>query len=105
MLHIDETALDRTLRLPVGQVIELRLKENPSTGFHWSFAADGRPACTVIGDRFERPKGPPGAAGEHAWQIRAVRTGTCRLRLLYRRPFEPEAPPARIFTFDVEVTE
>jgi inhibitor of cysteine peptidase len=105
MLHIDESFLDRTIRVPVGQVIELRLKENPTTGFRWSFAADGSPACAVVGDSFERRPGPPGAGGAHAWRIKAVRAGTCHLELLYRRPFEPAAPPASSFALEVQVTE
>lgn len=105
MLHIDESFHDQIVRLPVGQVIELRLSENPSTGFHWSFAADGKPSCTIIGDSFERHRGPPGAGGEHTWQIKAVRAGTCHVSLFYRRPFEPDAPPARTFTLDLQVTE
>ena len=105
MLQIDESFLDRTVSLPVGQVIELRLKENPTTGFRWSIAADGAPACAVVADSFERRPSPPGAGGEHAWRIKAVRAGTCHLELIYRRPFEPGVPPARSFALDVQVTE
>ncbi len=105
MLHIDENFFNQTVHLPIGQVIELRLKENPTTGFRWSFATDGRPSCAVIGDGFEQQKGPPGAGGDHAWRIEAVRAGTCHLELLYRRPYEPDAPPARTFVLDVQVTE
>jgi len=105
MLHIDESFLDRTVRVPVGQVIELRLKENPTTGFRWRFAAEGGPACAVVADRFEGPQGPPGAGGEHMWQIKAVQVGTCHLELLYRRPYEAAAPPGRSFMLDVQVTE
>ena len=32
---------------------------------------------------------------------KAVRAGACHLELLYRRPYEPDAPPARTFAFDV----
>jgi inhibitor of cysteine peptidase len=105
MLHLDESSLDRTVRVPVGQVIELRLNENPTTGFRWSFAADGAPVCSVVADKFERTADRPGAGGEHAWQIEAVRAGTCHLRLVYRRPFGPAAPPARTFALDVEVSK
>ncbi len=105
MLHIDESFLNQTVRLPVGQVIELRLKENPTTGFRWSFVADGGPSCTVIREGFEPHKGPPGAAGEHAWQIKAVRAGAWHLELLYRRPYESDTPQARSFALDIQVTE
>jgi inhibitor of cysteine peptidase len=105
MLHIDESFLDRVVRVPVGQVIELRLKENPATGFRWSFAADGAPACQIVADAFEPGAARPGAGGEHAWQIAAVHAGSCRVELVYRRPFAPSAPPAREFSVEVDVTE
>ena len=105
MLHIDESFLNQTVRLPIGQVIELRLKENPTTGFRWSIAADGRPSCAVIKDSFEQQQGPPGAGGNHAWRIEAVRAGSCHLELVYHRPFEPDVPPAQTFALNVQVTE
>ncbi len=105
MLHIDDSFLEQTIRLPIGQMIELRLKENPTTGFRWSFASDGRPSCTVIKDSFKRQKGPPGTGGEHAWQIKAVQAGNCHLKLLYLRPYDPYVPPARTFSLEIQVTE
>jgi len=105
MRHVDGSFLNQTICLPVGQMIELRLKENPTTGFKWSFVSDGGPSCAVIGDRFEQQNGPPGAGGEHAWQFKAVRAGKCHLELRYRRPYDPDVPPAQVFTLDIQVTE
>jgi len=104
MLLVDETFLAQTVELPVGQVMELRLKENPTTGFRWAFAADGEPFCKLLGDAFQQGKGP-GAGGEHTWRVMAVRLGTCELRLFYRRSFDADAPPARSFVLHVKVTE
>ncbi len=36
MIVVDQSASGQTLDLPVGQVIELRLAENPTTGFRWT---------------------------------------------------------------------
>jgi inhibitor of cysteine peptidase len=105
MLYIDESFLHQTIHLPVGQMIELRLNENPTTGFRWSFAADGRPSCTVVSDVFASHEGPPGAGGHHQWLIKAIRAGNSHVKLLYRRPYDPDAAPARTFTLDVLVTE
>jgi inhibitor of cysteine peptidase len=105
MFYIDDSSLNQTVYVPVGQMIELRLRENPTTGFRWSFASDAGPSCTVIGDSFEQQNGPPGAGGEHAWQIKAVRAGKCHLELFYRRPHDPDVPPAQIFTLDIQITE
>ena len=104
MLLIDETFFAQSVELPIGQVLELRLKENPTTGFRWIFAEDGEPCCALVSDAFERGTAP-GAAGEHRWQMRAVHLGTCELRLFYRRPFDADASPARSFVLHVKVTE
>ena len=105
MIYIDESFLNQTVYLQIGQSIELRLKENPTTGFRWSFAAQGKPFCSVVADGFEQLQGQPGAGGEHAWQINAVRPGTCELQLFYQRPFGPLVAPAQSFTLRVQVTE
>ena len=105
MLYIDEGFLHQTIHLPVGQVIELRLNENPTTGFRWSFTQDGSPSCAVVSDSFTPPEGPPGAGGRHTWQIKAIRAGDCHVELRYRRPYEPNASPAQTFNVDVVVTE
>jgi predicted secreted protein len=105
VIQIDEGVLNQTVHLAVGQVMELRLKENPTSGFRWNFATDGEPSCKVVGDLFESGESRLGAGGEHVWHIKAVRAGTCEMQLFYRRPFEPGAAPAQSFAFHVQVTE
>ena len=71
--------------------MELRLAENPTTGYRWTFVQNGAPACVVLSDRFERPPGPPGQGGEHAWQIKGAAVGECDIAMQYRRSFQPDA--------------
>lgn len=99
---IDQGFAGRTVDLPVGQVVELRLAENPTTGFRWVFVSQGGPVCAVLGGDFRAPSGPPGRAGEHVWEIKGVQPGECELTLSYARPWE--TAPARTFTVNVHVT-
>ena len=69
---VDQSYSGQTLDLPFGQVMELRLAENPTTGYRWTFLANGEPSCVVLSDHFERPTGPPGQGGEHTWQIKGA---------------------------------
>lgn len=104
LITVDQSYAGQTIDLPVGQVMELRLSENPTTGFHWVFTATGSPACALSGDSFQPPTSrAPGAGGEHRWDIRGVRPGLCEVSLAYRRSFE-SGPPARSFTLHVRVT-
>ena len=103
MIVVDQSFAGRTLDLPVGQVMELRLAENPTTGYRWDFVTDGAPVCVVVADRFEPPAGPPGSGGAHSWQIKGTAAGECDIAMHYRRSFEP-ASPAKSFALHVRVT-
>jgi inhibitor of cysteine peptidase len=103
MVLIDQSQAGQSVDLPLGQVVELRLKENPTTGFSWSFTANGAPNCAVLGDSFTGGSGQPGQGGEHAWRIKAVRAGPCMIALVYRRPFEQGTAPAQSFEIRIEV--
>ena len=102
MITLDQSAAGQIVDDSVGQVIELRLPENPSTGFRWQFAADLGPACAVVGDTYTAAANRPGASGEHTWTLQAAQPGVCELRLVYRRPFE-NVPPAQSFAATVQV--
>jgi len=102
MIVVEQGQSGQTVDLPVGQVMELRLAENPTTGYRWRFVADGTPTCVIVSDRFEGPAGPPGAGGEHTWQIKAARPGDCDIALRYARSFESKSA-AKSFALRVRV--
>ena len=106
VIVVDQTHSGQTLDLPVGQVMELRLAENPTTGYRWTFVADGAPACVVVGDRFEASRtGPPGQGGEHSCgRSRARWSGECDIAMQYGRSFQPDAA-ANSFALHVRVTQ
>jgi len=104
MLTIDQSYDGRSVDVPVGQVIELRLPANPTTGFSWSIEAAGRPACVIEEGPAAPPGQVPGQGSEHTWQIRGVQLGGCHIALAYRRPWEATASPAREFRLDIRVT-
>ena len=108
MLVIGEASAGQTVSLAVGQVIELRLKETPTTGFRWSFRQTGEPACRIKEDFVEgvpsaRPQ-PLGQGTTHVWRIEGVRAGVCDVALMYGRPWESDRPPARTFDVRIDVT-
>ena len=45
---VDQSYSGQTLDLPFGQVMELRLAENPTTGYRWTFLSNGEPSCVVL---------------------------------------------------------
>jgi len=104
VITLDQNNSGQTLDLPVGQVLELRLAENPTTGYRWAFVENGAPVCVVVNDHFDAPAGPPGRGGEHTWQIKGAAPGECNIALQYRRGFQSEAA-AQSFRLHVNVRQ
>ena len=100
---VDETFNGRTIDVTVGQTIEVRLSENPTTGFSWQLTSDGGPACVMTGDQSIAPAGPPGKGGDHTWNFKTVRPGECDIELGYRRRWESSATASRTFKIHVKV--
>jgi inhibitor of cysteine peptidase len=80
-----------------GDALSVRLPANPTTGYTWSIAANAPSVLQSAGDpRFEPPPaGRPGAGGFQIFEFRVGGGGAALLQLVYRRPFEKDAPPAR----------
>ena len=103
MLHLDESYNGREIELSAGEECELRLHENPTTGFRWRLASDGAPACKLQSDLFETTNGTPGRGGPHSWRFQAVQEGIGNIDLVYRRSFEPNEPSTQRFKLLVRV--
>ncbi len=95
-------------RLRVGQVLEIALRANPSTGYGWDLVSDGAPALA----RTTGPATPPpmdtqppmpGAPGIARWWFRAERPGAATVRLEYRRPWQKDVPPVEVAEYRITV--
>jgi inhibitor of cysteine peptidase len=103
MLQINESSNGQEITLPVGQTLEVCLRENPTTGFGWSLESKGEPACVFVKDFFESLSDTPGRGGNHYWEFETAQVGLGTIELSYRRPWEKEKAPARTFTLRVRV--
>jgi inhibitor of cysteine peptidase len=104
VLTIDHGSAERAVELKLGETMEVRLAENPSTGFRWIVAADGEPNCSLVGERAPGGATRPGQPRQHRWQIRGKAAGRCEVELVYRRPWETAAP-AQIVSLHIRVTK
>jgi inhibitor of cysteine peptidase len=80
-----------------GDLLQVKLPSTPSTGYSWAIAGNAPSVLRPAGDaKFDPPaKGSPGAAGTQTFEFRVVGGGGAFLDLVYRRPSEKDAPPAR----------
>jgi inhibitor of cysteine peptidase len=99
-LLLEEPDSGSIIYLNQGDALSVRLPANPSTGFTWSVAANAPSVLAPGGDpRFEPPPTPrPGAGGFQTLEFRVAGGGAAFLQLVYRRPSEKDAPPARTWS-------
>lgn len=96
--------------MKVGQVLAIERSGNASTGYQWQWVEDGSPVLARIAPPpaavpAEEPAEPGrvGAPRMSRWWFKAVQPGRTTLRLVYRRPWETDAPPAQTAEYTVTV--
>jgi inhibitor of cysteine peptidase len=99
----DESVNGQTIDLAIGQTIEIRLRENPTTGFRWQLMGGDRTVCAMTSDTFKRASGPPGHGGEHSWIVEAVGPGECNIEFRYRRAWANPGQSERMFQIHIRV--
>ncbi len=104
-MSFDESANGRTVELKIGETIEVRLPENPTTGFRWQLTADGSPAVAKRDDAFTASSGPPGQGGTHVWKFKAVATDEGDIELGHRRRWEGQGEAPKNFKLHVKVED
>jgi inhibitor of cysteine peptidase len=91
MLQITKSQCGSELQVVAGETFEIRLPENPTTGYHWQRDPLHGPALEFLEDSFDRSGETPGAGGIHTWRFRAVETGATELAWEYQRAWEQKS--------------
>ena len=87
----------------LGDVLEVRLPENPTTGYRWDFVTSNE--LTVVGDEFSGElDGGIGAGGQRVVRFQAMKPGTAKVEAANRRSWETEGEAIDSFRVDVEVS-
>jgi len=86
---LSEQDSGRTIEMKVDEVITVRLKENPTTGYRWT--GDSATGFQQIRDTFEQGGHAIGAAGFHVFEFRITRAGSFELRMKNLREWEGES--------------
>ncbi len=88
-----------------GDTFPLRVSTNPSTGYSWSIGQqpDARVVCLFQTSIVKATVALTGAPQSQVWTFRAVSPGTTTLTLIYTRPFEHGAAPAKTVTLTFTV--
>ncbi|HEX8069720.1 MAG TPA: protease inhibitor I42 family protein [Pyrinomonadaceae bacterium] len=84
-----------------GEVISIRLEENPTTGYRWAVDQTDEQILELQNSAYASAGGGIGGGGARTMSFRAKKTGTAPLRLKYRREWEKDSPQGQ---FNVTVT-
>ena len=106
-IRLTEKDSGRTLETEVGDVIEIRLPANPSTGYLWSVKAPEMGVFREVESRYETPEESRGKVGAPVWKIfsfAVVGPGEAGIKMEYRRPWELGEPPKATFDILVRAT-
>jgi inhibitor of cysteine peptidase len=108
MHEITDKDNGRKLSVAVGERFRVTLAATPSTGYRWQPLEDPGPTLRLEDGPDLQPGGSvastrPGAPTSVSWQFSGVRAGTGTITLIYVRPWEKGAEPARRFSVEVEV--
>ena len=101
----DENDNGQAVTMAAGDVLQLSLPENRSTGYVWSVVTNDEavlrptdePAYVIEGEAM------PGAGGRVTFYFTAASPGTVTLQLINARPQETAVEPVQTFAMAVEV--
>ena len=92
----------KSISLKNGETFDLKLKENPSTGY--SLELNLSQGLSIPSDNYTQdpaPRGFTGVPGTHLWIIKAVTEGDQQVKGIYKRPTAEETGEESIFTLNV----
>jgi predicted secreted protein len=93
-----------TVTVAPGSVITVRLEEARTAGFKWA-VHDASGGAVALASEDLTPGALPGGLAVHEFRFVAVEPGSAALRLVERRPWAPDDPPAASWQIRVEVVE
>jgi inhibitor of cysteine peptidase len=93
-----------SVTLKSGEVLEVRLKSQPGTGYKWYLNADPSPCLQQLEESVTTPDSP--GVGRPVFQVfkfKGQKHGTVTLKLSYMRAWEKSKPPASSFEITASI--
>ncbi len=106
-LVVDDTSDGKAVTVKTGDIIQVVLKGNPTTGYTWTVVLSETDATILeqMGDPTYVPESDLiGAGGTFTFRFKALKAGEATLMLGYSRPWE-SVPPLETFTMAVKVVD
>lgn len=102
----DEADNGQTVTMAAGDVLQVMLSENPTTGYLWAIVTNDEAVLRLSDEpAYEVESDAIGAGGTKTFLFDAVGPGTSVLRLVNARPQETAVEPVATFELTVQVTD
>jgi inhibitor of cysteine peptidase len=88
MLSLVETDNDRTVDARVGDVVQVSLPENATTGYRWTIDRYDEDIIEAVGSEPRYPADAVGSGGRVAFTFKAKKTGAGEIALKHWRHWE-----------------
>jgi inhibitor of cysteine peptidase len=109
LIELNEADNGKSVKANALARIFIRLRGNPTTGYTWQLAEQPSAVLGPLEDvKYTADRQTPvavGAGGTFTFSFRAAKPGSGSIRLVYRRPWEKDKPPAQTFALTVEVVQ
>lgn len=100
----NETADNTSVEVAAGSIVQVDLRENPTTGYEWN--ATISEGLNLINDTYTidpHPEGMVGVGGTHTWLLEAACEGDQNFSAIYKRPWENTTGNETNFTLALTV--
>lgn len=108
-IQLDAKVDGTTQQIKVGEVMEITLESNITTGYSWSATISDPKVLIQMGEpQYQESQSSAatplmGAGGKETFLFQATETGTTSVTLEYKRDFETNVAPEKTITFTMEV--
>jgi inhibitor of cysteine peptidase len=103
-IALTEADKGRTIDVPQGTEVLIRLKENPTTGYRWAIDQNDDKVLPLQSSDFSRtPGGGVGAGGGRIFTFIAGQPGTVHLQLKHWREWEGDSSITERYDVSIQV--
>jgi len=96
---------DTSIIVSAGGQFEIKLEDNPSTGYTWQDIIFDKSMLELVSEESEAFPGPP-APGRPFWHkyiYKALKAGATQLQMTYKRPWETASEYHKTITYNITI--
>jgi len=104
VLSLSEPDDGRTVAGRIGELVEIRLPENATTGYRWRIEQQDSDKLELITDKADYPERRLGSGGTASFLFRLRAAGSATLALRYWRSWEGDDSVLKRYRLTVDIT-